>query len=134
TATFAFPALASLGMLLLVPGQPFLNVALLGLSLGLWAACVMINITGTETLKQVLVPDRNLGSFSSASRILTWGIDPVGAALAGVLALFLPTGTVLMIATFGVVASAIWVLAARTVRELPHLADIAGPQDSNWQR
>jgi Flp pilus assembly protein TadB len=90
----------------------------------------MINITGTETLKQVLVPGRNLGSFSAASRILTWGIDPVGATLAGVLALFLSTGAVLTVATIGVVTSAIWVLAARTVRELPRLADVAAPHDS----
>jgi hypothetical protein len=66
----------------------------------------MVNITGTETLKQLLIPLEALGRFSSASRVLTWGIDPIGAALAGVLALFLPTGAVLAAASSGVVISA----------------------------
>ena len=117
-------------MLLLAPGQAFANVLLLGLSLGFWASCVTVNITGTETLKQLLVPDERLGAFSSASRILTWGMDPVGAALAGALALFLPTGMVLAIATGGVVASAAWILASRSVRGLPRLSAIAGVTDA----
>lgn len=127
TTTFTLPALAGLGMLFVAPREPLLNVALLGLSLGFWAACVMVNMTGTETLKQVLVPERNLGSFSSASRILTWGIDPAGAALAGVLALYLPTGPVLAVAAIGVATSAAWVLTASPVRELPRLQDITAP-------
>lgn len=125
TVTFALPALAGLGMLALTPGQPFLDVALLAVSLGFWVSCVMINITGTETLKHVLVPERNLGSFSSASRILTWGVDPVGAAFAGLLTLFLPTGAVLLVAAIGVATSALWILAARPVRDLARLADTA---------
>ncbi|NEN04585.1 MFS transporter [Diaminobutyricibacter tongyongensis] len=129
TVTFALPAFAGLGMLLLAPSQPFLNVALLGLSLGFWASCVMINITGTETLKQVLVPERTLGRVSAASRVLTWGIDPVGAALAGVLTFFLPTGAVLTISALGVLTSAIWVIAARAVRELPRLPEVAVPRE-----
>lgn len=125
TVTFALPALAGLGMLLLLPGQTIMNLVLLGTSLGLWASCVMVNITGTETLKQLLVPDENLGTFSSASRIVTWGIDPVGAALAGALALLLPTGAVLAVLTAGVFASAGWILASPDVRRLPHLALIS---------
>lgn len=120
--TFALPAVAGLGMLLLRPGQPVLDVALLALSLGLWASSVMINITGTETLKQVFIPSESLGSFSAASRIMTWGVDPLGAALAAVLAGFLPTGAVLAIAVVGVALSPAWVLPIRTIRGLPLLA------------
>ncbi|WP_284980756.1 hypothetical protein [Arthrobacter sp. efr-133-TYG-118] len=123
-ATFMLPALAGLGMLLLTPGQDVANVLLLGLSLGFWASCVMVNITGTETLKQLLIPHEALGRFSSASRVLTWGIDPIGAALAGVLALFLPTGAVLAAASSGVVISACWIAASGAVRELPLLSEI----------
>jgi hypothetical protein len=47
--TFALPAVAGIGMLALVPGRTVFNVALLALSLGLWAASVMTNVTGTET-------------------------------------------------------------------------------------
>jgi hypothetical protein len=84
----------------------------------------MVNITGTETLKQLLIPHEALGRFSSASRVLTWGIDPIGAALAGVLALFLPTGAVLAAASSGVVISACWIAASGSVRELPLLSEI----------
>ncbi|OOP60401.1 hypothetical protein BMF89_16865 [Arthrobacter sp. SRS-W-1-2016] len=128
-ATFMLPALAGLGMLLLTPGQVVSNVLLLGLSLGFWASCVMVNITGTETLKQLLIPHEALGRFSSASRVLTWGIDPIGAALAGVLALFLPTGAVLAAASSGVVISACWIAASRAVRELPLLSEIGKGSD-----
>ncbi|MFF2297181.1 MFS transporter [Arthrobacter sp. NPDC058127] len=123
-ATFMLPALAGLGMLLLTPGHIVANVLLLGLSLGFWASCVMVNITGTETLKQLLIPHEALGRFSSASRVLTWGIDPIGAAVAGVLALFLPTGAVLAVASSGVVISACWIAASAAVRELPLLSEI----------
>jgi MFS family permease len=129
TVTFALPALAGLGMLILGSAEPVLNIALLGLSLGLWGSCVMINITGTETLKQLLVPEQNLGSFSSASRIVTWGIDPVGAALAGGLALVFPTGWVLAIASIGVLTSAFWVVFAGPARGLPRLSEIAESSD-----
>jgi MFS family permease len=123
--TFALPAVAGIGMLALVPGRAVFNVALLALSLGLWATSVMTNVTGTETLKQVLVPERALGSFSAASRIVTWGIDPLGAALAAVLTLVFPTGVVLALASLGIFTSAAWVLASRAVRRLPRLASIS---------
>lgn len=124
TATFLLPAVAGLGMLLLAPGRGVANTLLLGGSLGFWAACVMVNVAGTETLKQILVPQDSIGRFSSASRVLTWGIDPAGAALAGALALFLPTGAVLAVATIGVAASPLWALASRAVRGLPALPAI----------
>ena len=122
--TFMLPALAGLGMLLITPGQDMANVLLLGLSLGFWASCVMVNITGTETLKQLLVPQEALGRFSSASRVLTWGIDPIGAAVAGALALFLPTGGVLAVASLGVVTSGCWIVASTAVRGLPLLSAV----------
>ncbi|GAB2711059.1 hypothetical protein GCM10027038_06270 [Arthrobacter bambusae] len=74
--------------------------------------------------KQLLIPHVALGRFSSASRVLTWGIDPIGAALAGVLALFLPTSAVLAVASSGVVISACWIAASAAVRELPLLSEI----------
>lgn len=86
-ATFMLPAPAGLGILTLTPGQINANVFRLGFSLGFWASYVMVNIAGTETLKQILVPNEAIGRFSSASRVLTWGIDTVGAALAGALAM-----------------------------------------------
>ncbi|WP_085370671.1 MFS transporter [Leifsonia sp. NCR5] len=123
--TFALPAIAGLGMLLLAPGEPIVNVVILGLSLGLWASCVMINITGTESLKQMLIPESRLGRLSAASRLLTWGVDPVGAALAASLVLVLPTGAVLAIATAGVVSSAVWIVCSAEVRRLPRLSELA---------
>lgn len=127
TATFFLPAFSALGMLLLVPGNTFANVAVLGCSLAFWAACVMVNLTGTETIKQILVPNDVLGRFSASSRLLTWGIDPVGAALAAALTLAFPTGVVLSVAAAGVATSSVWIVASRSVRLLPRLPDIAPP-------
>lgn len=127
-ASFVLPAVAGLGMLLLSPGDEVLNVAILGVSLGFWASCVMVNIAGTETLKQVLVPDSDLGSVSAATRLLTWGVDPIGAALAGTLVLVLPTGVVLAVAAGGVVTSAIWVAFSDNVRRLPRLSELTSAQ------
>ncbi|GAA4143600.1 MFS transporter [Leifsonia shinshuensis] len=124
-ATFALPALSGIGMLLLSSDAGLWNVAALGASLGFWAACVMVNLTGTETLKQLLVPNDVLGRISAASRLVTWGIDPIGAAVAAVLTLFLPTGAVLIVAAVGVATSSVWILASRRVRGLPNLPAIA---------
>ncbi|MEU4830789.1 MFS transporter [Streptosporangium sp. NPDC023615] len=40
----------------------------------------------SRTLGQMVVPDRLLGRYGAASRLLSWGTLPVGAALAGVIA------------------------------------------------
>ncbi|MGC5015640.1 MFS transporter [Streptosporangium sp. DT93] len=40
----------------------------------------------SRTLGQTVVPDRLLGRYGAASRLLSWGTLPVGAALAGVIA------------------------------------------------
>ncbi|GAA4584030.1 MFS transporter [Planotetraspora phitsanulokensis] len=40
----------------------------------------------SRTIAQALVPDRLLGRYGSAARLLGWGTLPLGAALAGVLA------------------------------------------------
>jgi MFS family permease len=124
SVTFALPAISGLGMLLLTSGNAWLNVPILGGALGFWAACVMVNLTGTETLKQVLVPNDVLGRFSAASRLVTWGVDPIGAAVAAGLTVFLPTGAVLAVASVGVVASSVWALGSSHVRRLPRLPAI----------
>ncbi|WP_285135744.1 MFS transporter [Microbacterium sp. lyk4-40-TSB-66] len=121
--TFALPLLSACGIAILNPGLGLFNIVLLAASLGFWAACVMVNITGTETLKQVRLPNETVGRVSAASRLLTWGVDPVGAALAAVLAIFFPTAVVLAVAAVGVATSAIWVVGSRPVKELDLLAD-----------
>ncbi|WP_158865701.1 MFS transporter [Leifsonia sp. AG29] len=123
TATFCFPAASAIGIAALDRAGGLLNVALLGVSLGSWASCVMINIAGTETLKQLTIPETEIGNVSAASRILTWGIDPVGAALAGVLALLFPTAFILVVGAAGVVASCVWVLASPHLRALRMLTE-----------
>lgn len=40
----------------------------------------------TATLRQTLTPDHLLGRVYSASRLISWGVLPIGAALAGLLA------------------------------------------------
>ncbi|MFI6796819.1 MFS transporter [Streptosporangium canum] len=40
----------------------------------------------SRTLAQMIVPDRLLGRYGSAARLLSWGMLPIGAGLAGLLA------------------------------------------------
>lgn len=119
SSTFAVPAISGLLIVALpvVPG--FLGVMCLGMSLGLWAGCMLVNIALCETIKQWLVPSAVLGRFSAASRLVTWGVDPVGAALASIAVLFLSIHSVLIISVIGVATSFIWVVTSPSLRDLP---------------
>jgi hypothetical protein len=55
------------------------------------AACLLVAGAGASvwvilvaTIRQNLSPENMLGRFYSASRVITWGIIPLGAALAGI--------------------------------------------------
>jgi len=63
-------------------GNPVLlgaSVFLAGLGSGVWVVLV-------SSLRQSLVPDRLLGRVYSASRLISWGVLPLGAGLGGLLA------------------------------------------------
>jgi MFS family permease len=107
--TVALTVAANVGLAL--TRQAAVAVALLAL-VGL--AAVAFNVVSV-TYRQSVVPDRLLGRVSGAYRFATWGINPVGAALGGVVA-----------AAYGIPAvfyGAAAVLAAAGALTLPALTD-----------
>jgi len=99
-----------------------------------WAGSVVVNLTLSETLKQSIVPDGLLGRVSATIRFVSWGGEPIGALIGGVLAsAVLGLSGTLVLAGVGVLLSAIWPLCSASVRrtsEAPrpspeHEADVA---------
>ena len=117
--TFAVPGLLCIALSIVGNAPVPLAAATLAGTLGGWAVSVLINITATESIKQVLVPNEVLGRFTAAQRVLTWGVDPVGALLGGGLLLVLPLPATLGLLGLGVVTSALWVPLSPDLRRLP---------------
>lgn len=122
TAVYAVPGAA----ILLVPAaQPFgkgVAGALVAVSTALWAFALLINLILSETIKQALVPSALLGRVTSIIRVVSWGIEPLGALLGGWIASSLLSyrGT-LALSGLGILTSALWPLFSRvrTLRTLP---------------
>jgi predicted MFS family arabinose efflux permease len=107
--TVALTVVANVGLAL--TRQAAVAVALLAV---VGIAAVAFNVVSV-TYRQSVVPDRLLGRVSGAYRFATWGINPVGAALGGVVA-----------AAYGIPAvfyGAAAVLAAAGALTLPALTD-----------
>lgn len=68
----------------------------------------------SASIRQSLIPDELLGRVYSASRLISWGVGPLGAALAGLLAELWGVRSVFAIG--GVVNLALLVLFLRVVR------------------
>jgi MFS family permease len=81
-----------------------------GLGASVWVVLV-------ATIRQSIVPDALLGRVYSASRLISWGIGPAGAALAGVVAQVWGVQAVFAIGGLGGVA--LMVLFPRAVRAEP---------------
>ena len=63
----------------------------------------------------MLVPSQYLGRYSAASRLFTWGIEPVGALLAALAVTYAPISVVLTIAFGGIFASGFWVIREKSL-------------------
>lgn len=118
SVTLALPVLSGAGILILPLLDQFASMLVLSASLGLWACAVLVNVAASETLKQQLVPEAILGRVSAAIRLLTWGVDPIGAGLATLAVLYLPIHSVLMISIIGIGASVSWLLTSSRLRKL----------------
>lgn len=118
---YALPGLAGL----LVPlAESFDTVAasvLVAASAALWSGAVVINLVLSETIKQALVPESMLGRATSIIRVVSWGVEPLGALAGGAVATsVVGLRTTLVLAAAGVATSALWPLTAK-VRALRHL-------------
>lgn len=96
-------ALVEVGMGV-APSYWWLALALLG-----WGFCGGLFINLNMVLIQEITPDERLGRVVSMQQLFTFGLTPVGALVAGVVATWL--GTQPTIAAFGVLGAALVVLA-----------------------
>ncbi|QEM83612.1 MFS transporter [Halomonas binhaiensis] len=117
--TLIAPGFSCLAILALPVVSSKLTTIILGISLGLWIASVLINVAAFETQKQILVPEEHIGKYSAASRLVTWGVDPLGSALGVIGVLTLPLPLVLLIATLGIFSSSIWIFTSQSLSDLP---------------
>lgn len=74
-----------------------------------WVAAVVVNLIVSETLKQAITPDSHLSRVTSTIRFISWGVEPIGALLGGVLAIGVlgHVGT-LVLASAGLATAAVW--------------------------
>lgn len=136
--TFAVPGLAAC-LVNLVPRSVgssgvILAVAAIAVLNGVWSICVIVNVAGCETLKQITVEPGLLGRFSAAVRLVTWGVDPVGALLAAGLLLVVDLRTALLLLGAGLTLSCVWILTSSRITSLNSLVGSsdahAAPSDS----
>lgn len=113
STTLLVPGLAAFGIFLIPDFPPVTATLALGVSLGFWIASTLINISAFETLKQLTIQPHHIGKYTSASRLLTWGLDPVGAALAAAAALIMPLDLIMLIGSIGIATSSLWIIASK---------------------
>jgi predicted MFS family arabinose efflux permease len=75
-----------------------------------WLFAVVINLVISETIKQTLVPNQMLGRITATTRFISWGIQPIGALLGGLIGSWFGLGTVLWAAAVGLLLSPLWIV------------------------
>lgn len=114
-ATFGIPGLAAVAVAS-THTETAGTVTLLVAASALWSFCVVVNISLCESIKQVAVRSHHLGRTTATVRAISWGVELLGAALAGLLtslAALAPT-TIMSWAATGLLTSGIWVVFARS--------------------
>ena len=111
------------------------------LGLGLWPVALGVVVAGAgssiwrvlvATIRQAVTPDALLGRVYSASRVISWGTVPLGAAAAGLLGEVATVRTALGAATILAVAVVGWFLLSMRVHDLDAAfipAALADPAD-----
>lgn len=102
-----------------------LAIVLVSLSTFTWTFAVIINLVISETVKQTLVPDHMLGRVTASTRFISWGVQPVGALLGGLIGSWIGLGQVMLLSAAGLFTSALWPLLSpvRRLVEPPPAAD-----------
>lgn len=85
----------------------------------------MASVGSPLTYRQSVVPDRLQGRVSSAYRFATWGINPIGAGLGGVVANAFGITAVFYGAAAVLAVTALLTLPALTNRRLSRSRDAA---------
>lgn len=122
--TFAVPGPVALLVPLAAGVQQWAAVGMVTVVLGTWSYAVVVNLVVCETVKQALVPGEFLGRVTATIRLLSWGVEPVGALVGGTVAMTaLGTGGTLVLACAGLTGSVLWALR----REVRTLTDLGEP-------
>jgi predicted MFS family arabinose efflux permease len=118
---------------LLIPlAGAFATPAIPVLALGLFLVGLFLPLYTVSqlSLRQALTPERLLGRSNGTTQFIVMGTAPLGAILGGVLGELLGLRTTLVVAGFGSVLAAGWVLASplRTVRAAPAPRPVGRPE------
>ena len=119
---YAVPGLAAVLVPLAAGTGRAVAVALVTISTFVYTCAVVVNLVISDTVKQTLVPDHLLGRVTASTRFISWGVQPIGALLGGWLGTWLGLVEVMVLASAGLVASALWPLFS-PVRSLIRLPD-----------
>ena len=120
----------------LAPGPPVVGLLLLGGAEFFSGMGIMILDVGLGALFAALVPDRLRARVSGAYLLVNYGVRPLGAFAAGLLATATDLRTTMWIAAAGGIAGVFWLLPSpmRRLRSLPKTADTVprreAPRDS----
>ncbi|MEU7280123.1 MFS transporter [Streptomyces sp. NPDC045431] len=135
--SYAVPGLAGLLVPFAENRGAVVGAVMVGTGLFVWTFFVVILLIMGMSLQQQLVPDAYLGRVSSSFRFISWGVEPVGGLVAGVLGTSLLglRGT-LIVASVGIALSALWPLfgPVRTLREVPSGAGYEAVSDPAHSR
>ncbi len=74
-----------------------------------------------QTFRQIVCPEELLGRVNASFRVLTWGLVPLGAVLGGLAGTLIGNRNAVWIATAGIAAAPLWLLASplRRLRDIP---------------
>lgn len=128
-ACYAVPGIAGL----LVPAAASFDRSAAALCMTaatfIWIFCIVILLINGMTLNQQMVPDEYLGRVSATFRFIAWGIEPLGALLGGVLGTAVGLRQTMVIATLGIIPSALWPLFSEIRAMGPSSAEPAEDSD-----
>jgi len=119
SATLVVPGLAAFAIYFIPSLTPSVATIVLGTALGVWAASILINISAFETLKQLMISPIDIVKYTAASRLMTWGLDPIGAGLAAAASLVLPLDAVMMLGSLGIITSSCWIFFSKRMINVP---------------
>ena len=83
---------------------------------------VSVYLIAELSLRQMLIPHHLLGRANAGILFLTRGVGPLGALLAGILAVSIGVRSTLFIAVLGVMMAGLWILLS-PVRRVRHLSE-----------
>ena len=97
----------------------YLASAWLAAGLAAWDFLIVLHLIVEHTVRQATVPGDQLGRISAVTRFVSWGADPVGAVMGGLLVTTaLGTFGTLLVCLAGFLLAGLVLLASTGIRTL----------------